>query len=67
MEKHCPLCGKKEWNYDIVVSMDGLTFCGDCWHEIKQEAYKIGYWPTSLISKSIYKKALCNAKKLITV
>jgi hypothetical protein len=64
MEKTCPLCKNKNWNYDIIVNLSGLCFCGDCWHEVKQQAYKLGYNPFYLMSKSIYNKALKTALKL---
>ena len=42
--KDCPLCHRKDWNYDVVISLSGIIFCGDCWHEVKQKAYKLyGY------------------------
>jgi hypothetical protein len=63
MEKNCPLCGSKNWNYDIIISLSGIVFCGDCWHEVKQEAYKLGFWPCNIMTKSIYNKALKLAKQ----
>jgi nitrate reductase beta subunit len=66
MEKACPLCGSKNWNYDIIVSLSGIVFCGDCWHEVKQEAYKIGWnlFTNGMMPKRIYNKALKIAKIL---
>jgi hypothetical protein len=64
MEKNCPLCGSKNWNYDIIISLSGIVFCADCWHDVKQEAYKLG-WNLSLngaMKKSLYNKALRLAK-----
>jgi len=63
MEKACPLCGSKNWNYDIIVSLSGIVFCGDCWHELKQEAYKLGWFSNGkAMPKGIYNKALRLAK-----
>ena len=62
MNKHCPLCNSQAWNYDIIVSLSGLCFCGDCWYEVKQEALKIGYNILLGMPKSIYNKALKIAK-----
>jgi hypothetical protein len=62
MEKNCPLCGSKNWNYDIIVSLSGIVFCGDCWHDVKQEAYKLGWNVLGLMPKGIYNKALRLAK-----
>ena len=34
--KHCPICGKESWDYDVVEYGTGWTFCGDCFHIAKQ-------------------------------
>lgn len=60
--KKCPVCNKTEWDYDIVVNMDGLTFCGDCWHKVKSQARKMGFWRLPLTSGQ-YHKAL---KQVVT-
>jgi hypothetical protein len=64
MEKNCPLCGSKNWNYDILIYGGQKTFCGDCWHDVKQEAYKLGWnlFTNGLMPKGIYNKALKLAK-----
>lgn len=62
MTKICPLCKNTSWNYDVVISLDGIVFCGDCWHELKQEAYKLSWNVLSLMPDNIYKKALRMAK-----
>ena len=64
MEKHCPLCNSQAWNYDIIVNLSGLVFCGDCWHDVKQQAYQLGWVPMQAMKQGIYNKALNNAKKL---
>lgn len=34
MKKCCPICDKKEWDYDVN---DGVfTFCGKCHHEMRK-------------------------------
>jgi hypothetical protein len=33
--KKCPVCGREDWNYD-VVTMDSLVFCGDCYDTVKE-------------------------------
>jgi len=34
MAKRCPICGREDWNYDVV---DGwFTFCGDCHHLVRE-------------------------------
>lgn len=38
-EKLCPVCNKTEWNYDVYNGLH--SFCGDCHHAFRQEAYKI--------------------------
>jgi hypothetical protein len=58
MKKSCPLCGSKNWNYDIIVSLSGIVFCGNCWHEVKQEAYKLGWNVLRVMPKGIYNQAL---------
>ena len=65
IEKNCPLCNSKNWDYDIIVNLSGLVFCGDCWHEVKQCAYKLGwnYFINGPMNKIIYNKALKMAKK----
>lgn len=63
MEKNCPLCGSKDWNYDVIVSFSGIKFCGGCWHDVKQEALKIGYNVIQRMPKSVYNKALRLAKQ----
>lgn len=65
MEKLCPLCGKTEWNYDIIINLSGLCFCRDCWHDVKQEVYKLGwnYFLNGPMNKTLYNKALRMAKK----
>jgi hypothetical protein len=62
--KTCPLCNSQAWNYDIIVSLSGIVFCGDCWHDVKQQAYKLGWFPMQAMTQKIYNKALNNAKKL---
>jgi len=65
IEKKCPLCNSKNWNYDIIVSLSGIVFCGNCWHDVKQNAYKLGwnYFFNGSMNTSIYNKALKMAKK----
>jgi hypothetical protein len=62
MEKACPLCGSTKWNYDIIILGLPEKFCGDCWHDIKAEALKIGYNVIQGMPKSVYNKALRLAK-----
>jgi len=59
MEKNCPLCGSKNWNYDIHIYGLNTSFCGDCWHDIKAEAYKLGWFSNGkAMPKGIYNKVL---------
>jgi hypothetical protein len=64
MGKSCPLCGSINWNYDIHIYGLNQDFCGDCWHDVKQQAYKLGWnlFLNGAMKKSIYNKALRLAK-----
>ena len=36
MDAPCIICGKKEWNYDVVDFSTGFKFCGGCHHTLRQ-------------------------------
>lgn len=60
--KSCPVCKSQVWNYD-VVTLDGITFCGDCFHELKEQAKKLGYFFLENNLSKYYKEALKNTIK----
>lgn len=39
--KKCPVCGREDWNYD-VVTMDCTVFCGDCIQVVREVGDELG-------------------------
>jgi len=43
--KKCPVCESTKWDYD-VVTMDCVSFCGDCYNTVKRigNEYDLTIW-----------------------
>ena len=61
--KHCPVCEKGTWDYDIFIGAD--TFCGDCGHLLKLKLLSLGWkpWGGKQMTVGMYKRAIALAKK----
>jgi hypothetical protein len=67
-KKKCPVCDSEQWNYDVVTS-DGVSICGDCYHEVKIQGLALGLVRIAggivFNSPESFKRAVSAARKTV--